>query len=453
MPSARPAPRPGSCSNRTKDLLVTDVPPSRRDARAAEQAQPTPPDPTPEQQPAPTEAHDPLGRLFTGPDVPEPRGRDDAAAFDPDARPKRRRAARATGGAKKRRSRRGLIGGLLAFGVFAALVAIAVTIFLEPVRGLFAEPEPTDFTGTGSSEVLFTIHQGDGGSDIANNLVSDGVIKSYDPFYDLLLAQSPEPVFQPGAYSLKAEMSAKAALSALLDSESTRLANTFVIPEGTALKEALPLIADGTGVALTDLEAAAADWGSFGLPAGATSLEGFLFPATYDIDPSTPAHDILKTLVDRMYQSLDQAGVPVDDRYRVVVFASLVQREARVAEDFPKVARVFQNRLDQGWRLQSDATVAYGTGATDRVSTTDAERNDAGNVYNTYQRDGLPPAPISNPGDVAIDAVMHPADGTWMYFVTVNLETGETVYSTTDAEHNAAVDQWQAWMRDHPEYQ
>nr|WP_254305026.1 endolytic transglycosylase MltG [Rathayibacter sp. VKM Ac-2835] len=284
-------------------------------------------------------------------------------------------------------------------------------------------------------------------------MVADGVIKSYTPFYELLLAENPEPVFQPGAYSLKAEMSAKAALSALLDSESTRLANTFVIPEGTSLTGALPLIADGSGVALADLEAAAADWGSYGLPAEATSLEGFLFPATYDIDPGTSAHDILQTLVNRMYQSLDAAGVPVENRYRTVVFASLVQREARVAEDFPKVARVFQNRLDQGWRLQSDATVAYGTGATDRVTTTDAERNDANNVYNTYQRDGLPPAPISNPGDVAIQAVLQPADGTWLYFVTVNLETGETVYSTTDAEHNAAVAQWQAWMRDHPEYQ
>ncbi|SMH39427.1 UPF0755 protein [Rathayibacter oskolensis] len=433
---------------------MADVPPSRRAARAAEADQQNPPsreDPvTSTEDGTTTSAHDPLDKLFSGPEVPAPRDRGEAVApAHPDAAvsPKRRRRQ------KKQRNHRGLIGGLLAFGVFIALVAVAVTIFIEPVRALFAEPEPTDFAGTGTSEVVFTIHQGDDGSDIANNLVTDGVIKSYAPFYELLVSQSPEPVFQPGAYSLKAEMSSKAALSALLDSESTRLANTFVIPEGTALAAALPLIADGSGVPLADLQAAAADWGSFGLPAEATSLEGFLFPATYDIDPSTSAHDILQTLVNRMYQSLDAAGVPVDQRYRTVVFASLVQREARVAEDFPKVARVFQNRLDQGWRLQSDATVAYGTGATDRVTTTDAERDDANNPYNTYQRDGLPPAPISNPGDVAIDAVLRPADGTWMYFVTVNLETGETVYSTTDAEHEAAVAQWQAWMRDHPEYQ
>ncbi|MCM6760901.1 endolytic transglycosylase MltG [Rathayibacter sp. ZW T2_19] len=440
---------------------MTDVPPSRRAARATEADQqnqlPTPPQEHPVSSDGPTEqsGHDPLDRLFSGPDVPAPRDRGEAvAAAHPEAKAStRRRRRQAAGAPRKRRNHRGLIGGLLAFGVFAALVAVAVTVFLEPVRALFAEPEATDFAGTGTSEVVFTIHQGDGGSDIAENLVSDGVIKSYAPFYELLVSTTPEPVFQPGAYSMKAEMSAKSALAALLDSESTRLANTFVIPEGTALASALPLIADGTGVPVEELQAAAADWGSFGLPAQATSLEGFLFPATYDVDPGTPAHDILQTLVNRMYQALDEAQVPVEDRYRVIVFASLVQREARIADDFPKVARVFQNRLDQGWRLQSDATVAYGTGATDRVTTTDAERGDVNNVYNTYQRDGLPPAPISNPGDIAIESVLRPAEGTWMYFVTVNLETGETVYSTTDAEHNAAVAQWQAWMRDHPEYQ
>lgn len=435
---------------------MTDVPPSRRAARAAESDLSIPLTSHPEQPRATSKAcatsHDPLDRLLAGPRSPQPYSRsEEPAATGREVPPSRRRRAGARS-ARKRRNRRGLIGALLACGVFAALVAVAVMIFIEPLNGLFADPESTDFTGTGTSEVLFTIHQGDVGSDIADNLVSEGIIKSYGPFYKLLLAQNPEPVFQPGAYSLKAEMSAKAALSALLDPSSSRLANTFVIPEGTTLKQALPLIADGTGAALTDLQAAAADWSSFDLPAGATSLEGFLFPATYNINPSAPAHDILKALVDRMYRALDQARVAVEDRYRVLVFASLVQREARVAADFPKVARVFQNRIDHGWALQSDATVAYGTGASDRVSTTDAERKDPSNRYNTYQHKGLPPAPISNPGDVAISAVLHPADGTWMYFVTVNLDTGETVYSTTDAEHNAAVDQWQAWMRQHPEY-
>jgi UPF0755 protein len=98
-------------------------------------------------------------------------------------------------------------------------------------------------------------------------------------------------------------------------------------------------------------------------------------------------------------------------------------------------------------RLQSDATVAYGTGHTDRVTTTGAERADASNPYNTYARDGLPIGPIGLPGDDAIDAALHPTPGPWLYFVAVNLKTGETVFSTTAAEHDAAVKQWQAWCR------
>jgi UPF0755 protein len=116
------------------------------------------------------------------------------------------------------------------------------------------------------------------------------------------------------------------------------------------------------------------------------------------------------------------------------------------------VSRVFLNRLAIGMLLQSDATVAYGTGHTNTVTTTNAERADASNPYNTYVHPGLPPGPISNPGDLAINAALHPADGPWLYFVTWNLKTGETIFSTTIAEHNAAVAKWQQWMKDNPGY-
>jgi UPF0755 protein len=103
--------------------------------------------------------------------------------------------------------------------------------------------------------------------------------------------------------------------------------------------------------------------------------------------------------------------------------------------------------------MESDATVAFGTGNTYRVETTSAERADESNLYNTYIHPGLPFAPISNPGDVAIDAVMNPAEGPWMFFVTWNLDTGETIFSETADEHAAGVDIWIAWMDEHPEYQ
>jgi UPF0755 protein len=98
--------------------------------------------------------------------------------------------------------------------------------------------------------------------------------------------------------------------------------------------------------------------------------------------------------------------------------------------------------------LQSDATVSYGSGGT-TVTTTDAERAD-GNLYNTYVHAGLPVGPIGAPGETAIDAALHPADGTWLYFCAINLKTGETVFSTTLAEHGRAVKKWQQWMRENP---
>jgi UPF0755 protein len=340
--------------------------------------------------------------------------------------------------------------------VFLALLGIGAFALQGPLSQLVAATQgPADYTGTGEKKILVMIHEGEDGSDIANTLVEKNVVKSYDAFYRLLLKETPEPVFQPGAYQLATKMSARAALDALLDPKS-KLEQTVLVQEGIAEAEVLQVISEGTEISLADLEAAAADVGSFGLPPEATKLEGFLFPATYTFPPAATAHDALKTMVDRAFQALDAAGVAPADRWHTVLLASLIQREAGLKPDYYKVSRVFQNRLDPAqWPsglLQSDATVAYGTGNTHRVSTTDAERADAGNPYNTYVHPGLPVGPISNPGDLAIDAALHPAEGTWLYFVTWNLDTGETIFSTTGEEHDQAVAKWLAWMDEHPEY-
>ena len=126
--------------------------------------------------------------------------------------------------------------------------------------------------------------------------------------------------------------------------------------------------------------------------------------------------------------------------------AGLVQREAGSnPDDFYKVARVFYNRLDQGINLESDATVAYGTGNLHTVWTEPEERADPSNLYNTYANPGLPVGPIGLPGDDAIDAALHPADGPWLFFVPINLATGETVFSETADEHQANVDRLLEW--------
>ncbi len=346
--------------------------------------------------------------------------------------------------------RRRRLGWLWALIVVVVLVGAAGTtgfvVFHDQACKLLGCSEPNDYTGAGNGQkVTVVIQSGDIGSDVAKELADQGVTKTFDATYDLLLKH--DQSFEPGSYTLQKQMSAKAALAALADPKN-RVVNTAVVREGISAESAFTQLAQATGLPVSNFEAAAKDYTQYGVPAEAPSIEGFLFPATYQFDPGTTAKQAIQTLVTTMFQHLDKAGVAPADRLKVLTLASIVQRESGPSVgDMAKIARVFDNRLAQGMRLQSDATVAYGTGHTDRVTTTDAERADASNPYNTYAHDGLPIGPIGLPGDDAINAALHPADGPWLYFVAVNLKTGETVFSTTLAEHDAAVKQWQAWCR------
>jgi UPF0755 protein len=341
---------------------------------------------------------------------------------------------------------------LLSVVVVLGVGATAVWFAFEPqIRHVLGWEDSNDFVGEGTGTVVITIKDGQIGSDVAKTLQTAGVTKSYNAFYSLLLKQKPQVDFVPGSYSLHRGMSAKAALAALQDPKN-KVTNRVVIPEGTTVKGVIARLAklSGTlGVSPADLDAAAADYKSYGLPAEAPSLEGYLFPATYTFEPGVKAHDIFQRMVDEMFTRLKAAGVAPADYHHVLTLAALTQKEGGSASDFLKVARVWDNRLAQGMHLQSDATVSYGVGGT-TISTTDAERADASNPYNTYANPGLPIGPISNPGEAAINATLHPADGPWLYFVLVNGETGETTFSTTLAEHNAAVKVWQAWLKAHP---
>lgn len=354
---------------------------------------------------------------------------------------------------KPRRAKWGCL--VLVLVLVAALVGGGVVLwnqFGERISDFFSIEE-TDYEGTGNGvEVNFTILPGDTGTSIGQRLQEEGVVLTADAFVKSILAMPVEPVFMPGTYTLQEQMSAASALVALTDEEN-RVENTVTIPEGTIMRDVFTLVESTTGITVAELESAAADPESFGLPEEAQTLEGFLFPATYTFSPDDTAESILTTMVDRTYESLAAHGVPEDQIWDVIRLASLIEKEARFEEDFYKVSRVFLNRIEEGMLLQSDATVTYGTGSYDRASTTDTERGDAANEYNTYEHAGMVIRPISNPGDMAIDAAMHPADGPWLYFVTVNLETGETVFTETYEEHLAAVDQWLQWLEENPDYE
>ncbi|MEP6842757.1 MAG: endolytic transglycosylase MltG [Pseudolysinimonas sp.] len=360
--------------------------------------------------------------------------------------PMSRRSARPP--AKKKKRRLGWLWALLI--VFVLIAAGGVTgwvLFGPQIRHVLGWEAPIDYTTTGNgTKVTVVIQSGDIGSDVAKTLEQGGVTKTFDAFYRLLLKR-PNVTFEPGSYALQKQMSAASALAALQDPKN-KIVHVAVIKEGVSAESAYVQLAAATGLPVSEFQAAAKDYVALGVPSNAPNIEGFLFPATYTFDPGVTATQVLKQLVTTMTQHLDKAGVAPADRLKVVTLASIVQRESGPSvSDMHKIARVFENRLDQGMRLQSDATVAYGTGHTERVTTTDSERADASNPYNTYARDGLPVGPIGLPGDDAIDSALHPTAGPWIYFVAVNLKTGETVFSTTLAEHNAAVKQWQAWCR------
>lgn len=332
------------------------------------------------------------------------------------------------------------------FGGIGGVAAYGWLNYETQIRALFGWELPNDFEGSGNGEeVVVAINSGDLGSDIAKSLHDAGVTMTWDAFYNLLLEQEEEPVFIPGNYALEKEMSAKSALDALLDPEN-KVTDRLLIREGTVLPNTLEIIAETTGIPLADVQAASTDLASFGLPANAPSLEGYLFPATYELAGTETAHDVLKMLVDEMFTRLDAAGVAPENRHTVLTMASIIQREAGSnPEDFYKVSRVFQNRIEQGINLESDATVHYGTGQFNTVWTEPSERADATNLYNTYANPGLPIGPIGAPGDLAIDAALHPVDGPWIFFVTVDLATGETAFSETVDEHDAAVQRLRDW--------
>ncbi len=138
---------------------------------------------------------------------------------------------------------------------------------------------------------------------------------------------------------------------------------------------------------------------------------------------------MLRQLVARFRTAADEVGLESGQLspYETVVVASIIEGEARRPGDFPKVARVIYNRLERGMRLEMDSTVNYALNADKEIVTYEDLGVDS--PYNTYRHDGLPPTPINSPGERALRAAIRPADGDWLYFVTVRTETGETKFA------------------------
>ncbi len=342
-----------------------------------------------------------------------------------------------------------IVGGVAAGGLYVW------NTYGDRVREFLGTSEPIEYAaGEATGEARVTIVAGDTGESVSPKLFDAGVTKASNSLYKYMVDNAVGFTFQPGVYKLQQKMTSEAVIAALKD-PATRLNYSVQLREGLTLNQSLDLIAEQLKIPRADLDAATADPSQYGVPA--STLEGWIFPATYDFDEGVTAQQVIQTMVQRTVQSLDKAGVPEGDRERILIIASIIEREARSSEDFYKVSRVIENRLqpdntETHGLLQMDSTAQYGANELDAGSSSSSENAlTSDNPWNTYIRPGLPVGPIANAGDLAIDAAMHPVDGTWYYFTTVNLATGETVFSTTYADQLKAVDQFQAWCRENPD--
>lgn len=334
---------------------------------------------------------------------------------------------------------------LLTLALVAGAGFAAVQVLRPMVSSITAS---NDYSGAGTGSVSVVVRAGDSGRAIGVELEKAGVVKTAGAFADAASGNPRAAAIQPGTYHLRQRMSAASALTMLLD-PGNRSVPTVTIREGLWQDEIFALLSRSTGQPLADYRAAAKTPQALGLPASAKGhLDGYLFPATYSFGPTMEAAAQLKAMVDKTLEVLHGLGVEPADANRVLTVASIVEGEAARPQDRPKVARVIVNRLHDKVKLQMDSTVHYAGHRRGGVTTSQAERASR-SPYNTYRVQGLPPAPINSPGASSIKAALHPAKGTWKYFVTVNPKSGETRFATTWAQHQANVALFQQWCSAH----
>lgn len=324
---------------------------------------------------------------------------------------------RRSGRQPRRGSGRG--GGIIALIVVLVMVGVIGFVGKNMISSKLATP---DYDGDGTGTVQVQVKPGDTARDIAVTLVKLGVVKSERAFNKAAADDPATRSIQPGYYQLRHQMSGVAALALLLDPTS-RLNTKVTIPEGKSSKEIFAILSQKTKIPLQQFQAAAQSPQALGAPTGARSVEGMLFPATYDFDPGVSATDILKEMVGTFRDRVDLGQLNAAGRsralnwYQVLNIAALVEEEA-ITDDFGKVARVISNRITEGKRLELDSTINYALGR-NHIRVSEAELF-LSSPYNTYRVAGLPPTPISNPGMAAIQAAMSPTAGNWIYFVKIN---------------------------------
>ena len=296
------------------------------------------------------------------------------------------------------------------------------------------------------------IPDGASAGEIGDVLANAGVVDSGFIFSVRASLSGARGDLRSGEHTLKHDMSYGAAIDAL----STKPAQdaspvvNVTIPEGRSRREIRPIVekAGLTGSYLDATAKAPADFSmrEYGAPR-ANSLEGFLFPATYEMEAGASA----ASLRNRQLDAFEENFAKVDmtrakrrnlDAYDVLIIASMVEREARVAKERPLIAAVIHNRLREGLPLGIDATIRYATGNWSRPLRQSELQRDT--PFNTRLHKGLTPTPIGNPGLSSIRAAANPANRDFLYYVVKPGTCGEHAFSSSEAKFQQDVERYNA---------
>jgi UPF0755 protein len=373
-----------------------------------------------------------------------------APTGEPQSRASARRAkgrhARSHPGVKRRRLTRARGAALLALAVAVVFVWFLLSLF-QP------------FAGSSSGRVIVEIPKGSSSSKIGTILDRDGVVSSGFFFNLRALLEGKHSSLHSGRFQLKHNMSYSAAIDALSKPPPKVIAVKVVIPEGYTRRQIADLVAadDFTGSYLEETKRSPLlNLKRYGGPASTPDLEGFLFPATYELTAGAPAG----RLVNEQLLAFRQRFTSEDMRrarelhvtpYQLLTVASMIEREAQTEHDRPRIAAVIYNRLHEGIPLGIDATIYYAVELQKGIATYTGELTESqlktDSPYNTRLHKGLPPTPISNPGEASIHAAAHPSHVPYLYYVAGADGCGEQVFSKTYAEFQKNVNAYDAAVK------
>jgi len=323
------------------------------------------------------------------------------------------------------------------------VVGILVVIVLAVCAvGVWYKVETRPVASSAKAPVTFQLQHGTSLTRLAQQLKSQDLIKNATAFTAYVVLTGSRHNLEAGTYELSASDSLADITATLTAGRIAK--DELVVPEGDTVTQ-IRTIAASKGISTTVFNAALADTypESFlaDRPVGDSSLEGYLFPSTYQLAKPLSAHALLQDMLTTFSRETTQAGLAQAyaaeglTLHQGVTLASIVQKEDGASADQPTIAQVFLKRLQLGMPLQSDVTVDYASQLTGLPFSVTLV-----SPYNTYLNTGLPPGPIANPGLSALEAVAHPADTDYLYFLAD--KNGVVHFAQTAQQHEANVQEY-----------